>query len=175
MTAIVETDARRMVRRDGRDTEIAAAAKVQRGLSALQQRVLQAFVELGGSATDEQLEQRPQFADLAPSTVRKRRSELLAAGLLVADGERLNSRGLPMTRWRLTGQSQEGEPESPPAAVEVGDRVRIVATREVGEVVAIVDEFQPRFAQRYRVHRSLNLFEGLTTEHQADELERVGT
>jgi hypothetical protein len=164
-----------MVRRDARDTEIAAAAKVQRGLSALQQRVLQAFVELGGSATDEQLETRPQFAELAPSTVRKRRSELLAAGLIVADGERMNSRGAPMTLWRLTGAHQDGEPESVPASFEVSDRVRIVATREVGEVVAILDEFQPRFAQRFRVHRSLNLFDGLTTEHAADELERVGS
>jgi len=92
-------DRRRMVRRDDAETAIAAAARVQGRLSELQRRVHAEIERLGG-ATGEEVEQLPQFAALAPSTVRRRITDLRDLGLVVAAGERPNSRGLPMTVWR---------------------------------------------------------------------------
>ena len=90
---------RRMTHRGGRVTEAKAAEAVLRGVSALQQQVLDAFDEFH-QLTAEQCERLPCFAHLAPSTVRKRISELAQAGKLVAAGERLNSRAKPITVWK---------------------------------------------------------------------------
>jgi hypothetical protein len=90
---------RRMTHRGGRRTEVQAAESVLRGLSALQQQVLDAFDEFH-QLTAEQAESLPCFAHLGPSTVRKRLSELAKQGKLVACGTQLNSRGKPMTVWK---------------------------------------------------------------------------
>lgn len=89
----------RMTHRGGRRTEAKAALSVVRGVSALQQQVLDAFDEFH-QLTAEQCERLPCFAHLGPSTVRKRISELAQAGKLMPCGEQPNSRGKAMTVWR---------------------------------------------------------------------------
>lgn len=88
-------------RRADHATSAAAGEAVQRRASALHNQILDCFDEFG-RLTDEQLEHMPCFAGLAPSTVRKRRSELLALGKLKAVGVVLNSRGRTMTVWSAT-------------------------------------------------------------------------
>jgi hypothetical protein len=95
------TDRRRMTRRHPRATEVLAADRVARRLSELHTAVLEAFRD-HGAMTDEQLEQLPRFAAYGPSTIRKRRSELLQQGRLVACGEATNSRGQRMKIWRVS-------------------------------------------------------------------------
>ena len=68
-----------------------------RGLGSLHRQVLAALE--GGPLTDEELERRPEFAHLAPSTVRKRRSELLDVGMIRCVDTMKNSRGRAMMRW----------------------------------------------------------------------------
>jgi hypothetical protein len=60
-------------------TSIAAAEKIAPVRSQLQQDVLAAFW-INGPMTDGELEKLPQFVDCAPSTIRKRRSELYDKG-----------------------------------------------------------------------------------------------
>lgn len=75
------------------------AAESLSNLSELQARVL-AWFQRNGPATDEQLERDAEFASLAPSTARKRRSDLYEMGLLRDTGERaVNSRGRMMILW----------------------------------------------------------------------------
>jgi hypothetical protein len=70
-------------------------------LSDLQAKVL-AWFKSHKSGTDEQLERDPQFRDLAPSTARKRRSDLLEMGLIRDSGKReLNSRNRSMVVWEI--------------------------------------------------------------------------
>ena len=79
----------------------AAVARLPRA-SALQRLVLAAFqLAQPTPLDDEMLERLDEFARYAPSTIRKRRSELFQAGWLVAVGEGRNSRGWRMTRWGL--------------------------------------------------------------------------
>ena len=68
-----------------------------RGLGSLHRLVLAALED--GPLTDEDLERRPEFARLAPSTARKRRSELLEVGMIRCVDTVLNSRGRKMMRW----------------------------------------------------------------------------
>jgi hypothetical protein len=96
---------RDMVHAGGLATEREAAAKVLRHCSRLHELVLQAFRDRG-SMNDRELERLPQFVDLAPSTARKRRSELFQAGRLIADGKRDG-----LTLWRVAPTSPKtGEP-----------------------------------------------------------------
>ena len=74
-----------MTRVGDHQTSIEAARRVSAKLSELQRQVLQAFRDLG-PMTDGQLEELPIFDDQGPSTIRKRRSELYRAGLLVKAG-----------------------------------------------------------------------------------------
>lgn len=69
-------------------------------LSPLHLSILEA-IRLHGCLIDESLERMPAFAKYAPSTVRKRRSELFALWRLVEHGMMVNSRNLPMTLWAL--------------------------------------------------------------------------
>ena len=89
---------RGMVRRNSRETSREAARSVLPGLSELQSKILVAFANIG-PMTDETLE--GIFSGYGFSTIRKRRSELFQAGLLVADGTEKNRRGISMTKWRL--------------------------------------------------------------------------
>ena len=57
-------------------TSIDAAKAIQKHLSDLQQKVLDAF-RCHEELTDGELESLPQFSQCAPSTVRKRRGELV--------------------------------------------------------------------------------------------------
>lgn len=89
---------RRMVRVRDLRTCYQAADDVVPLLNELQMGVLRAVSEAGAyGATDRELEQLPVFAKRAPSTVRKRRSELYQAGLLLPAGVRDK-----MTVWIAT-------------------------------------------------------------------------
>ena len=92
-------DLRGLVHRNGLQTERSSAAAVLPHRNAIQQAVLEQFRRLG-PMTAEQAERLAEFVDYAPSTVRKRISELQVAGDLVADGTKTNSRGRPMTVWK---------------------------------------------------------------------------
>lgn len=92
-------DLRGLVHRGGLSTERCSAAAVLPHRNAIQQAVLERFKRLG-PMTAEQCERLVYFADYAPSTVRKRISELQLGGELVADGTVKNSRGRPMTVWK---------------------------------------------------------------------------
>lgn len=81
-------------------TSHAAARAVAGRLSVLQAEVLEAF-EQHDTLTDEALERLPGFNHLAPSTVRKRRSELYQAGLIREAGFATNSRGRMMIVWTV--------------------------------------------------------------------------
>lgn len=72
----------------------------KRGISSLHEEILDAFKQ-HGPMTDEELERLAQFADLAPSTARKRRSELFHIGKLWQHDTVKNSRGRKMVRWTL--------------------------------------------------------------------------
>jgi hypothetical protein len=76
-----------MVRANGHATSEAAASKVAKVRSGLQEQVLAAFRELG-PMTDGEVEKLERFAHCAPSTIRKRRSELYQAGVLVKTNEK---------------------------------------------------------------------------------------
>ena len=84
-----------------RDPETAKIAgdSFYRKISSLHLRILEAFKT--GPLTDETLERLPVFSSLAPSTVRKRRSELYYLGLLRHHDTVINRRGRPMMRWIL--------------------------------------------------------------------------
>jgi hypothetical protein len=85
-----------MARSGDHDTSVDAAVKVAKVRSDLQRCVLLAF-ELWGPMTARQAERLPQFAHLAPSTVRKRISELYKAGELVEEGTRRDG----MKVWKV--------------------------------------------------------------------------
>lgn len=72
--------------------------------STLHSQIL-AVVTAQGAIDDETLERLSAFATYAPSTVRKRRSELAKRGALVAVGTRPNSRGRQMTLWDLASRA----------------------------------------------------------------------
>jgi len=91
---------RGMVRNPDHSTSVEAAEKLAGGLSVLQRKVLLAF-KLNGPMTDQELERLPEFAEFGPSTIRKRRSELLQSLQLVADGVKLNDHGVKMKVWRV--------------------------------------------------------------------------
>lgn len=81
--------ARKMARGRDRQTAKDAAGRVGPHLSPLQQQVLAAVRSAGAEGlTDRELEQLPAFQSLAPSTVRKRRSELLQQGRVQEAGVR---------------------------------------------------------------------------------------
>lgn len=76
-----------MATHDDYATSRAAADRVAPATGALRGRVLHAIKRQPG-ITDPELERLPEFADCGPSTVRKRRSELLKQGWLRAAGTR---------------------------------------------------------------------------------------
>ena len=108
----MEDELHRMVHRDDPSTSLDAAANLLPRLNTIQKKVLDALRGLG-PMTDEELELLPQFADYGPSTIRKRRSELYQAGLVVEAGRKRNTRKLKMIIWRynyeLCSQSKEEE------------------------------------------------------------------
>lgn len=85
--------------RDPHTAKIAGSGFEQRGISDLHELVLEAL--RAGPLTDEELERLPQFARLAPSTVRKRRSELFHMGRIKRSAVVQNARGRPMLKWAL--------------------------------------------------------------------------
>lgn len=91
---------RQMTHRGARQTEVKAAETIIPRLSELQQRLIQAY-GFYGRMTGERAEELQTFSDCAPSTIRKRITELSRSGVLVADGDEPNSRGRLMTVWRL--------------------------------------------------------------------------
>lgn len=86
----------RMVHHNAMRTEVDAAARVLKVCSRLHSEVMGAFIA-HGPMTDRELERLPQFAHLAPSTARKRRSELFQAGRLIATDERRDG----LTVWAV--------------------------------------------------------------------------
>jgi hypothetical protein len=96
---------RAMIHHAGPATEIAAAQSICKRRNRLQELVLQAFHDLG-DMTDEQLERLAQFEHYAPSTIRKRRSELTDPRLfdappIVSKGVHERPGRTPMTIWGL--------------------------------------------------------------------------
>jgi len=91
---------RGMVQRQPRHTSTDAAAVVEPHRSELQKLVEAAFVA-HGPMHDETLENRPEFAGYAPSTVRKRRTELTQKLVLSYRGEARNSRGRKVALWGI--------------------------------------------------------------------------
>ena len=89
-----------MHRKHDHATSVSAAEAVRPRVSALQALVL-LVLDKRGPLTDEQLETSPDLMGFAPSTVRKRRSELYQRGLVVSCGEVLNSRDRRMTLWNV--------------------------------------------------------------------------
>lgn len=85
-----------MVRRGDHDTSVAAAERVLPGVTELQARVLE-VIAAHGTMTDGDLENLPEFAHYAYSTVRKRRSELFAQKKIRWTGERRDG----MKVWAL--------------------------------------------------------------------------
>lgn len=86
-----------MVRRTDALEAQRAAVDTRPKVSAIQAMVLHALAE-SGPLTDRELEGRPEFRALGPSTVRKRRSELYAAGRVVKVGRRDG-----MATWDVAG------------------------------------------------------------------------
>ena len=78
---------RGMIRNDDHGTSVSAAMKIKPHLSDLQARVL-AACRSNEALTDRAVEKLPCFSELAPSTMRKRRGELVKADLVVDTGER---------------------------------------------------------------------------------------
>lgn len=77
---------RPMVRSTDPETSEQAADRIRACLSQLQMQVFTALL-VRGPLTGKQLEQLPQFKDCAPSTIRKRLTELHAGGYAVATGK----------------------------------------------------------------------------------------
>jgi hypothetical protein len=83
--------------RDHRTSRL-AADRVTPVLTPLRLKVYQTIRDAGPyGLTAKELERLPQFADLAPSTARKRISELLASGHIVAIGVREGAKA-----WTIT-------------------------------------------------------------------------
>lgn len=76
-----------------------AAAAIADELTELQTRVLTAFQELGPMSA-RQLERLPRFQDLAPSTARKRCTELMRLGRLQPCGMDRESGRVGSTIWK---------------------------------------------------------------------------
>jgi predicted transcriptional regulator len=72
---------RTMARPDGDETSKAAALRIVDSISDLQRRIYEVFLRYG-NLTGKEVEQLAEFEDLAPSTARKRLTDLRRAGWL---------------------------------------------------------------------------------------------
>ena len=90
----------RLVRRNDYQTSVEAAEAVQPHLSDLQAKVL-AYIEERGQVTDAALEAHFGLTQYAYSTIRKRRTDLVAKGLVRACGTGKNAKGRSMTLWEV--------------------------------------------------------------------------
>lgn len=98
-----------MTRARDRQTSKDAAERVRPHLSQLQTAVLNALMAHGAAGlTDKELERLPLFQDLAPSTVRKRRSELLQLGRVREAGVRDR-----LTVWVAADEPRRDGPHVP--------------------------------------------------------------
>lgn len=104
---------RGMVRKGDPMTSVLAADGVKRKASGLHESVTTAIFDNGHGMTDQELEDLPQFAGYAYSTVRKRRTELAQAELLVPVGTRTNNRRQKMIVWDLAGRHEPTQIELP--------------------------------------------------------------
>lgn len=79
-----------MYRKNDAATSIAAAESIKPQLNDLQQRILAAIrrweFNHGHGPTDKELERLPEFVNCGPSTVRRRRTDLLKLGLIRPTG-----------------------------------------------------------------------------------------
>jgi hypothetical protein len=91
-----------MVRRsDPSTSHEAAEGVVMRDKSKLHKMILAAFAEFG-PMTDMELEELPQFAHYAQTTVSKRRTELFQRGdVIMCNFERVNKHGSTMKVWMI--------------------------------------------------------------------------
>jgi len=99
-----------MVRAGDPMTCIAAAVTIERKASRLHEAITAAIARRG-AMTDQELEDLPQFGHYAYSSVRKRRTELCQADLLVCVGVRKNKRGNMMQIWELAGRVPPSQEE----------------------------------------------------------------
>lgn len=100
-----------MVRKGDPITSVLAADAVQKKASGLHAAITEAIFEQGHGMTDQELEDLSRFSHYAYSTVRKRRTELFQAGLLVEVGIRTNSRRQKMIVWDLVGRHEPQQHE----------------------------------------------------------------
>ena len=100
-----------MVRKGDPFTCITAADTIQKKASDLHAAITEAIAKNGHGMTDQELEDLPQFARYAYSSVRKRRTELFQAGLLVVVGSRKNNRGNVMQVFDLVGRHEPTQTE----------------------------------------------------------------
>ena len=87
-------------RRDDPPTSKQAGKKQVSTRTTMQMQVVAAF-KREGKMTDEQLTALPEFRQYVEGTVRKRRSELLAMGIVHAVGHTTNSHGSTVMVWDL--------------------------------------------------------------------------
>lgn len=99
-----------MVRTGDPMTCISAADKIQRKASALHEAITEEIFRRG-PMIDQELEDLARFKAYAYSSVRKRRTELVQAGLLVCVGVRKNKRGNMMQIWELAGRVPPSQKE----------------------------------------------------------------
>ena len=105
------TRIRGMVRKGDPFTCILAAGGVERRASELHAAITEELYWNGHGMTDQELEDLPRFRPrYAYSTVRKRRTELFQAGLLVNTGKtRINPRRQTMIVWDLVGRYEPSQ------------------------------------------------------------------
>ncbi len=100
---------RGMVRKGDPFPCILAAEKVQRKASELHEAITKEVYRRRDGMTDQELEDLPRFSRYAYSSVRKRRTELFQAGLLIVIGSRKNNRGNVMQVWDLVGRHEPSQ------------------------------------------------------------------
>lgn len=101
-------------RRNDPATSKAAAAMVLADLSAIQRAVLREYRERGAMSA-RQAEQLGAFGAYGFSTIRKRISELAAAGYLEACGEERETARTPALVYRLAAELPAAVPQGVPA------------------------------------------------------------
>lgn len=75
-----------------------AAAEAVADAARQERRILERFAMFGPMTDEELVARSPQWRE---DTLKSARSRLKNRGLLIADGERINSRNRRMTVWRL--------------------------------------------------------------------------
>lgn len=105
MFDVQASDPAHLARRTDPETSHQAARSLEtQFVTDLQEAILAHLT--GGAMPDEAIEQLAEFGALKPSTLRTRRAELVALGLVRAVGQVKNSTGRWVTLWGVTEGAQ---------------------------------------------------------------------